>query len=240
MHLHDSRRPGHPGAKGDKEQLVGGDNTPAGQVLRQRQRDRGGRGVGKAVDVDDELVHGQLHIPGCRLDNAHVRLVRNDVGDFVHAQPGVAERLAARWTHHLGGKLEDFRSVHAQVMAAFRQHIGTERAGRTARRHNDVMPISTVGAKHEAQHPAGFIRGLHDNSPRGIAEQHTDRPVSPVYEAAEDFHPHHQDVAVGAGGDELLRRSPSRRRSQCSLYRPQTRAHSGRPTGPAPGWIPAA
>src|SRR5258706_5253649 len=81
------RAPGEASAEGGEEDEVAGVQAAQRDRLGERDVDGGGAGVAVAVDVDERAVHRQPQSLGRRLDDAQVRLMRDEQ---VHVARGEA------------------------------------------------------------------------------------------------------------------------------------------------------
>ena len=82
-----------PPPKATKTRLSPSSILPASLGLAERDRDRRRRGVAVAVEVDPDLVAGKVQPPRGRVDDARVRLVRDEHVDVGERQSGLADGL---------------------------------------------------------------------------------------------------------------------------------------------------
>src|SRR6476619_424413 len=93
---HDARAPHEAGAEGGQGDGVTGLEAALALGLLERERDRGRRRVGHAVDVDDDLLGRNAELGRRGLDDADVGLVGDEEVDVLDGPAGALERLAAR------------------------------------------------------------------------------------------------------------------------------------------------
>src|SRR5919108_437587 len=95
----DARAPDEPGAEGGQGDGGAGLQAPFLLGSSERERDRRGRRVGGAIDVDRDLLARQAELGRRGLDDPHVGLVGDEEVDVVDGAAGASERLAAG-AHH--------------------------------------------------------------------------------------------------------------------------------------------
>ena len=96
---HDAGAPDEAGAEGGHQDVRPGPQAAVGLGALERQRDRGGRRVGAALDVEDDAIGRQPELGGGRLDDARVGLVGDEQVDVADLEPGPVERVAGGLDH---------------------------------------------------------------------------------------------------------------------------------------------
>src|SRR5919109_148152 len=155
----DAGTPHEPGAEGG--QGDGGARRQQTLLLgpRERGRDRGGRRVGGAIDVDRDLLARQPQLGRGRLDDADVGLMGDEQVDVVDRAARALERLAAGADHAAHRVAVDLAAFHAQD-------------ARVALRVEEVGLLA-VGAQHEAADAQFEVLAARDDHGAGaVAEDH--------------------------------------------------------------------
>ena len=106
---------------------------PSSQRLGQRQRHRGGRGVGVAIDGDHHPLRRQAELAAHRVDDPQIGLVRHQPVDVALRQPVGGERLV----HRLG---EPDHRVAEHLAAVHHQMARPVAAARPRHRHTGYRP----------------------------------------------------------------------------------------------------
>src|SRR3954451_2597300 len=185
---HDARAPHEASAEGGQGDGVTGLEAALALGLLEGEWDRRRRGVGHAVDVDDDLLQRHAQLGGGRVDDAHVGLVGDEEVDVLDRAPGALERLAAGSGHPPHGVAVDVGALHAQHPLVA---LGVEQVG-----------LRAVGAEDEAADAQLARAAGDDHGAAAVAEEHGRRAVLVVDHAAEGLGPAHEDDRRAAGLDE--------------------------------------
>src|SRR5665213_1995340 len=199
------RAPAHTAAEADEQDHVAVLELPRGDRLGECDRNRGGAGVAVAVDVDDDALRRHLEMLRGGVDDAPVRLVRDQPGDVLPRDVRAGERDVGRLDHLGDGEAKDLTAVHHDLVAFGRDVVGADRGGGgTADLDVEVLRIRTVGTELRGQERVLFARFEHDRA-RAVAEQDRGRTIVVVDDARELFGADQQHALEDAGAHEARR-----------------------------------
>ena len=101
--------------RGEKNKVSVSDSTfPAS--FPQCERYGGGTGISILLDVNVELVYGEIKFSGDSVDDSQISLVRNDEIDVLERQVRLFEYRECRFTHPAHGGFKNFLPAHDHVL----------------------------------------------------------------------------------------------------------------------------
>src|SRR5690606_4402794 len=147
-----SRARGRARAERDEQNAVAGGDASLLDRLVKRHGHRGGAHVAVPVDVDVDALGRHAQLAAERLDDAEVRLVRDDEGDVVFPDARALQRPLRLRRHRAHRGAEQPRALHAQQMPALCEHALVERPERAAARAHQRGRQPPVRPPARAQH----------------------------------------------------------------------------------------
>src|SRR5215207_10109342 len=168
---HDAGAPDEARAERGQGDGHAGLEQPVALGLVQGERDRGRRRVGRAVDVEDDLLGRDVQLGGHRVDDPAVGLVGDEEVDVVGGQPGALQGLRGRGAHAAHGVAVDLLALHAQHAGL---GVGVQQVG-----------LLAVGAQDEAGEAEVEVAAGDDHGADAVAEEHGGGAVGVVDDARE-------------------------------------------------------
>ena len=172
-------------------------------VVAKTRRNRGGRGVAVAVDVDHALVLRDAHAARRGVDDAQVGLVGNQETDVVALEVVTLHHLHRDVGHLRNGGLEYGVTVPHDRMPVVLHRLDRSREARTARLHVELHLARAVGAQDRIHDSETFSIGFQQHGGGGVAEERTGRTVGIVDDRRHLVGAHDDDLLARAGLDEL-------------------------------------
>src|SRR5713101_2427898 len=206
---HDQAAPREAGTKRAQHHDHAGFQPAGLDGLVERDRDRRRGGVAEAIDVDVDLVHRDAGVLCGGLDDADVRLMRNEEINGTGIEAGTLERVVAGIRHRQHGGLEDLAARHLDVVAVIFEQLFTGRMRRTAARPVEQLGERAVRLQIAGENAAAVRALAHNGGPGAVPEQDRRRAIAPIHDTCELFGGDHQHV-LG-----LIRRDHSLGRAQC-------------------------
>jgi len=127
---------------------------PCACASLERDRDRRRRGVPVAIDVHEHLLHRDVRVLRRRLDDADVRLMRDEQIDVGRGELRPIERAVRRIGHRAHRILEDLASRHRDEVRALGEDLVGHRAGAGALGPLEEIGQGAVGAHVRREDPA--------------------------------------------------------------------------------------
>src|ERR1044072_2774515 len=202
---HGGRAPRGPAAERRHAELVALLQAPRTHALVETDRDRGRRRVAVAVDVHVDLLRRPREPLAYGLDDAKVRLVRDEEVDLVGGPARglhAAERGLAHAAHREGVEL---LSLHADEMLARRHGVLARRVARDPGGHLEHLAQLAVAVHVHRVEPGPGLAGLQHRRAGPIAEQHARVAVGVVHDARQRLDAHDQYRVGEARADEPAR-----------------------------------
>ena len=138
------------------------------------------------------------------LNDAQVRLVRDEQLHVVDAHPAPVQRLAGDLDHLQDGVLERLIPHHPDGTEPLFHHLGGVRMQRAAPRALDQLPEIAVGVQVAAEDPLPFRAFGENHRPRAVAEEDAGGPVGVIGHGGEDLRSDHEGLLPPARPDESV------------------------------------
>ncbi len=151
-----------------------------------------------AVDGDDDFFGGDSKLPGGRIEDAHVRLMRNQPVHVRGLHFAQRQRFPRDFIQHAHRQLEYRLPVHAQKRIS--RHLA---AADMARRRQDAG-VRTIGVQHARAH-TGRCGCRQYNRAGAVAEQYAGAAIFPIEYARKHFGTYDERALVHAAADEFIR-----------------------------------
>ena len=149
------------------------------------------------VHRGDQLVQRQFQLLRRALHDADVGLVRDQPVQVFSAATGLFQHRARRAIKHTHGQLEHRRPIHLQQRVA--QHMASGHGAR----HAQDADVTAIRVQFSGQ-DAGLGAGFKHHGAGAVTKEHAGGAVIEIEDAREDFGPHHQRAAGGAGLDHRV------------------------------------
>ena len=193
----------------------------------ERERNRAGRRVAVAIDVDDDLLLRDPELPRCVVDDPHVRLVRDVDVDSSTVRPHSFSTFSA-----------DETITRVANLNTSRPFIFTSRSASSKRREplpgsQRCSPPPPSAPELEAEE-AAVVDALEHDRPGAVAEEHERRAVRPSRGSSRARRRRRRAPSAPARPRASRRPGRSRTRSRCSRRggrRPRRRASRARRPG---------
>ena len=128
------------------------------------------------------------------LNDALVRLVRDNKVDFAHRNAGLVQNLARRRGHNPRRKTEDGPPVHLYVMRTAADRLQAGRSRAAAGRNCQQLRARPVAAKHRSCDTARHVAGSQEHRAGAIPKQDAGRTIGPIHHPAQRFRANDQYV----------------------------------------------
>jgi hypothetical protein len=152
--------------------------------LSERQRNGRRASVAVAVNIDVDLLLAQTHLVADGLDDAQVRLVRNDQGDLIERATCLLEDGGSGFRHPLDRLAVDLTTVHNDVVVAILLCLfQTEGAACASGLEGEDACIAAFGPRRSSEEfGVHAVTVAEDHRAGTITEQDACRPVLPIHE----------------------------------------------------------
>jgi hypothetical protein len=181
--------------------------APVGEAAVERDRDGGARGVAGLVEDQNEPLERDRPALRDGLEDAEVRLVRDEAIDVAQCQPSGRDDLLADIGHAAHGRAEDVLPEHVHLVAPCGEAPLGRRLRASACRDLERRREGAVAVDAARLDPAGVARlgPLDEHRAGAIAEQDSGGAIRPVDDAAEQLHADDEHAPCPARSDELVR-----------------------------------
>src|SRR5205823_4991872 len=152
------RRPSKAGAERDEQHGHAILDPTILERLVERDWYGGRGGVPISVHVHVDLFHRDIGVLRRRLDDAHVRLMRDEQIDVLTGELGAVEGAIAGVGHGADRVLEDFATSHLHVEATVLEHVLAERHAGTAAGTIEQVCQRSVAAQISAEYSLVMLR----------------------------------------------------------------------------------
>src|SRR5579863_6256361 len=165
------RAPRKAAAESDEDDEIVGLDQAGAHGLRKRHRNRGGRRIAIFGDVNDDFLFGKLEIAGRRVNDAAIRLMRDQERDLALGNVCFLQHRAGRFDHSLDGELERLASLHMNEMNFCLDRRMVERLARAAPLRVEQLRTAAVGTKFRGEKTV-FVRAFKNHRARAVAEEY--------------------------------------------------------------------
>ena len=172
--------------------------------LVQGDRNRRCGSVRDAIEVGDHTIGSHVETADQGIDDADVRLVRDDPIDVLQAELGGAQSLKRRPFHHGSGVPEDSRPFHLHEVPVLGDRLRACGRSRAAAGHVKEEGLLSVAVEGNAQHPLVAITRLEEGRPGSIPEQNAGLSIGPIGDAGECLGADQKNATMDPSSDQSV------------------------------------